>query len=163
MKNKMKKEHPFLALPTEIRQQILTLSLPDSEILSSIELRATQSRDNIWQTNVWEVKWHCGALPSSLKNGTALPKPGWMVRLEESELFEKDREWVGRVWMGRVPGLGERKVRAWEGVFGRRFVWSFLFIIPYLYCHFSFGCAFSLVPSLAVSLETRYANSSSND
>lgn len=127
----MKKEHPFLSLPTEIRQQILALSLPDSEILSSIELRATQSRDNIWQTNVWEVKWHCGAfhypmLPgtASLKNGTSLPKPAWMVRLEESDLFEKDREYIRRTWIGRVPELGERKVRAWEGVFGRRCVCS---------------------------------------
>lgn len=117
-------DHPFLALPTELRQQILSLSLPDTEILQSIELRATQSRDNIWQTNVWEVQWHCGALPPTLKNGKSLAKPGWLARLEECELFEKDREWVGGVWMGRVPGLGERKVRAWEGVFGRRFVVS---------------------------------------
>ncbi|TLD27708.1 hypothetical protein E2P81_ATG10996 [Venturia nashicola] len=79
------KEHPFLSLPTEIRQQILALSLPDSEILSSIELRATQSRDNIWQTNVWEVDWHCGALPSTLKNGTRLTQPAWMVRLGETQ------------------------------------------------------------------------------
>lgn len=128
----MAKEHPFLSLPAEIRQHILALSLPDSEILSTIELRATQSRDNIWQTNVWQVQWHCGAFhhplqpgTSLLKNGTSLPKPAWMVRLEESELLDKDREYMKHIWIGRVPGLGEKKVRAWEGIFGRRFVTSF--------------------------------------
>jgi hypothetical protein len=114
------KDHPFLLLPTEIRQEILNLSLSDSEILNSIELRAAQSRDKIWQTNVWEVQWHCGVFDKPMRNGTRLTKPSWWVKLEECELFEKDREWIGRMWMGRVGPLGERKKRAWEGVFGKR-------------------------------------------
>lgn len=119
------KDHPFHTLPTELRQQILLLSLPDTEILPTIQLRASRSRDNIWQTNVWEVHWHCGALAPStnpLKSGEMLAKPGWLERVEQSELFDKDREYVREQWVGRVPVLGEKKVKAWEAVFGRRFV-----------------------------------------
>jgi hypothetical protein len=156
--NKKKEEHPFLHLPTEIRQQILSLSLSDIEILESVELRAVHSRDNIWQTNVWGVEWYCGGLSTTLpnaanetsisrfpnqgrlidpnrpgqtegggreggqrlKNGQSLGKPAWLVLLEECELFEKDRIWVRDQWEARVRELGDRKKRAWEGVFGKR-------------------------------------------
>jgi hypothetical protein len=112
-------EPPFLQLPTEIRQEILNLSLSDEDILNSIELRASQSRDNIWQTNVWEVKWSCGVFEKPMANGTRLPPPSWWLNLD-LEIFSKDKKWVQQTWLARIPALGDKKQKAWEDVFGKR-------------------------------------------
>jgi hypothetical protein len=111
----------FLALPTEIRQQILVETVSDQEILDSIELRAIQLNLDHRHHNLWQAKWcakRCTKLVRNIRTPRSARSSAWWV--VDANLFAEDWRWVAQQWEKRQIELGRKLVGAWEKVFGER-------------------------------------------